>query len=86
MIWYANVGFCVKLTVCQPLWVILCRIPEKGRRAIEDSRGDEREGQGRRRKMNESEETEKKNSPSTLTYCKDSRPCPTVSHSQLDDA
>ena len=33
-----------------PLWVILCRRPEKGR--------DEREGQGRKRKMNENEETE----------------------------
>ena len=29
----------------------LCHLPEKGRR---DSRGDEREGQGRKRKMNES--------------------------------
>ena len=36
---------------------------KRGRRdsrgEIEDSRGDEREGQGRKRKMNESEETEK---------------------------
>ena len=37
---------------CQPLWVILCHLPEKGRREI-----DEREGHGRKRKMNESEET-----------------------------
>ena len=44
-----------------------------------DRRGDEREGQGR--KENESEETEeiKIFPPSTLTSCKDSRPCPTVS-------
>ena len=35
--------------------------------------------------MNESEETEeKKLSPSILTCCKDSRPCPTVSQYQLD--
>ena len=27
----------------QPLWVILCHLPEKGRR---DRRGDEREGHG----------------------------------------
>ena len=38
------------LTTRQLLWVILCRLPEKGRRAIHvgDSRGDEREGQGRK--------------------------------------
>ena len=37
------------------------------------------------RKMNESEETEEiKHSPSTLTCYKDSLPCPTVSHYQLD--
>ena len=36
--------------------------------------------------MNESEETEEiKTFPSTLTCYKDSRPCPTVSQSQLDD-
>ena len=35
--------------------VIFCRLPEKGRRA---GRGDEREGQERKREMNESEETE----------------------------
>ena len=42
------------------------------------SRGDKREGQGRRRKMNESEEAEVKIFPSTLTCCNGSRPCPTV--------
>ena len=51
---------------------------EKGDR--KDSRGDEREGQERKRKMNESEETEEvKHPPSTLTCYKDSRLCPTVS-------
>ena len=47
---------------CQTLWVILCCLPEKGRKEIEeivdrdrrDSRGDEREGQGRKRNRNES--------------------------------
>ena len=24
------------LTTCQPLWVILCRLPEKGRKEIEE--------------------------------------------------
>ena len=69
------------LTTCQPLWVVLCSLPEKGR----DSRGDEREVQGRKRNRNESEETEEiKTSPSTLTCYKDSRPCPAVSQYQLD--
>ena len=37
------------------------------------------------RKMIESEETEEiKTFPFTLTSCKDSRPCPTVSQYQLD--
>ena len=40
------------------MWVILCRLPEKGRRDRRDRRGDEREGQGRKRNKNESEETE----------------------------
>ena len=55
---------------------------KKGRR---DSRGDEREGQGRKINRNGSEETEEiKTPPSTLTCYKDSRPCPTVSQYQLD--
>ena len=50
-----------------------------------DSRGDEREGQGRKRKMNESEETEEiKKIPLYLTCCKDNKPCPTVNQNQLD--
>ena len=32
----------------QHLWVILCRLPEKERREIGDSRGDKREGQWRK--------------------------------------
>ena len=48
------------LTTCQSLWVILCHLPEKGRREIEEI---EEEMKGRdgeiKRKMNESEETEK---------------------------
>ena len=43
---------------CQPLWVILCRFPEKGRKEIEEIVEEMKEGQGRKRKMNESEETE----------------------------
>ena len=28
---------CWGLTTCQPLWVILCRLPEKGRKEIEET-------------------------------------------------
>ena len=44
----------------QPMCVILCHLPEKGGKEIEEivSRGDEREGQGIKTKINESEETE----------------------------
>ena len=56
---------CWGLMTRQPLWVILCRLPEKGRKSDRrDSRRDEREGQGRKRNRNESEETEEiKTSP-----------------------
>ena len=58
---------------------------EREKRDRRDGRGDERDGQGRERKMNESEETEETIFfPSTLTCCKDSRPCPTVSQYHLD--
>ena len=62
--------------------IILCRLPEKGRREIEEIVEEMRERDRRERKINESEETEEINSsPFTLstTCCKDSRPCPTVS-------
>ena len=56
---------------------------EKEKRDRRDSRGDERGRQGRKREMKESEGTEELTTPSTLTCCKDSRPCPTVSQYQL---
>ena len=40
---------------CQPLWVILCRLPEKGRREIVKEMKERDRGE---RKMNDSEETE----------------------------
>ena len=43
----------------QPLWVTLCHFLEKGRKR-RGSKGDEREGQGRKSIRNESEETERK--------------------------
>ena len=59
---------------------------ERKKRDMRDSIGSEREGQGRKRKMNDSEETDeiKKHFSSTLTCCKNSRPCPTVNQSQLN--
>ena len=55
---------------------------EREKRDRKDSRGDEREEQGRKRNINESEETEEiKTSP--FTCYKDSRPCPNVSQYQL---
>ena len=59
---------CWSLTTRQPLRVILCRLPEKGRKEIEErveemkerdreERGTvKKEGQGRKRNRNESEE------------------------------
>ena len=48
---------CWGLSTRQPLWVILCCLPEKGRKSNRrDSRRDEREEQGRKRKRNESEQ------------------------------
>ena len=45
---------------------------EREKRDRRDSRGDKREGQGRKRNLNESDETEEiKTSPSTLTCYKD---------------
>ena len=66
----------------QPLWVILCHLPEKGRKEIEEIAEEmKKEGQERKRNRNGSEETEEiKTFPAT----KDNRPCPTVSQYQLD--
>ena len=76
---------CWGLTTRQPLWVILCRLPEKGRKEIEEMVEEMKERDREERNRNESEETEEiKTSPSTLTCCKDSRPCPAVSQYQLD--
>ena len=57
---------CWGLTTRQPLWVILCRPPEKGRKEIVE---DERDGQGRKRKINESEETEEIKTFPFYPYC-----------------
>ena len=74
------------LTTRQPLWVNLCHLPEKGRKAtgdiVEEMKERDREERGTGMKV-KTEEI-KTFPPSTLTNYKDSRPCPTVSQSQLD--
>ena len=73
------------LATAQRFWVILCRIPEKGRREIEEVFEEMKDRIRGERKMNGSEETEEiKTFPLSLTCCKNSRPCPTVSQYQLD--
>ena len=44
----------------QPLWVILCRLPEKERREIEELVEEMKERVRGERQMNDSEETSKK--------------------------
>ena len=61
---YCYYPLCWGLTTHQPLWVILCRLSEKGRREIEETVEEMKERDRRERKMNESEETEEiKTSP-----------------------
>ena len=65
---------------------ILCHVPEKGRKDIEQiveemkERNREERGTG----MKAKKQKKQKHSPSTLTCYKDSRPCPTVSQYQFD--
>ena len=47
----------LSVTTRQPFLIILCRLPEKGRRDRRDSRGDEGEGQRVKRNRNERKET-----------------------------
>ena len=42
----------------QPVWVILCCLPEKGRKEIEEKVQEIKDGQGKKRNRNESEETD----------------------------
>ena len=70
----------------QPLWVILCHLPEKGRKEIEEIVVEmkERDREERGIGMKVKKQKKYKHSPSTLTCYKDTRPCPTVSQYQLD--
>ena len=47
----------LSVTTRQPFLIILCRLPEKGRRDRRDSRGDEGEEQRVKRNRNERKET-----------------------------
>ena len=49
---------CWGLTTRKTLWIILCRLTEKGRKDKGGSRRDKREEQGGKRNRNEREETE----------------------------
>ena len=61
----------LELNPHQPLRVILCHLPEKGRREIEEIVEMKERDRGER-KMNESEETDEiKTFPTTLTCCKE---------------
>ena len=51
-------SLCWGLTTRQPLWVILCRLPEKGRKVIEEIVEEIKERDREERNRNESEETE----------------------------
>ena len=70
------------LTTHQLFWVISCRLPEKGRKEIEEMKERDREERGTGIKVKK--QKKEKHSPSTLTCYKDSRPCPTVSQYKLD--
>ena len=72
---------------CQPLWVILCRLPEKGRKEIEEivEEMKERDREERGTGMKVKKLKNCKHSPFTLTCYKNSRPCTTVSQYQLGD-
>ena len=70
--------FCWGLSARQPLWVIFCRLPEKGRKKIEEI-VEEMKERDREERDERKETKETKTLPSTLTCYKDSKPCPTVS-------
>ena len=73
---------CWGLTTRQPLWVILCRLPEKGRKEIvEEMKESDREERGTGMKV---KKQNKNIPPLPLPATKDSRPCPTLSQFRLD--
>ena len=90
---YSSDWFCWGLTAGQLLWVILCRLPEKGRKEVEEIVEEMKERDGRKRNRNDREETKEIKTfpptsppptplPPTPTCYKDSKPCPAVSQYQ----
>ena len=77
---------CWGLTTRQPFWVILCRLPEKGRKETEEIAEEmkERDREERGTGMKVKKQKKWKHHLPTLTCYKDSRPCPPVSQYQLD--
>ena len=70
----------------QASWLISCRLPEKGRKEIEEivEEMKERDREERGTGMKGNKNRRNKKFPSTLTCYKDSKPCPTVSQYQMD--
>ena len=66
-------------TVSQPLWVICVVSQREGEEIAEEMKERNRGERGKWMKVKK-----QKHSLSTLTCCKDSRPCQTVSQNQLD--
>ena len=62
-IYVLYICLCWGLRTRQPLWVILCCLPEKGRREIEEIVEEMKEKNREERKMNESEKARDKNIP-----------------------
>ena len=66
-------------------WVNFCHLPEKGRKEIEEIVEEMKERNREERRAGMKVKKLKKNIPSsTITYYRDSWPCPTVSQYQLD--
>ena len=69
----------------QPLWVILCCLPEKGRKETEEIVEEMKERDGEERGTGMRVKKQNKNIPTLpLPATKDNRPCPNVSQFQLD--
>ena len=70
-IWF---WLCWGLTTCQPLWIILCRLSEKGRWEIEETveEMNERDRRESGKWMKVKKQKKYKHIPSTLTCCMDS--------------
>ena len=68
------------------MWVILCRLPAKGKKNTEEvvKEMKERDREERGTGMKVWNQKKMKTFPSSLTCYKDSRPCPTDSQYQLD--